>query len=170
MDQQMKYKTIIFNSLAFVILTLVITGIVFIKTRTKISYIHNVVTPVSLPQLLKWTDIIIIGTVTDTDSLKVPASIPSRNRIMTDATIKVDEYVFNRHGNTPSEVIVRYEGGVFGNEQVIIDESDELLEGEHVLLFLTERNDGLFDLAAARFAKYTIQHGRLGLLILIKID
>jgi hypothetical protein len=42
-----------------------------------------------------------------------------------------------------------------------VEESDELLLGDHALLFLRRRSDGLYNFAAARFAKYTIQGNRL---------
>jgi hypothetical protein len=70
---------------------LVVAGLIFIKTRTQVRYAHQLVSPVSLPQLMQWTDIVIIGTVIRTESLKVPTPIPGMDRIMTDATIKVDE-------------------------------------------------------------------------------
>jgi hypothetical protein len=149
---------------------LVSSGVYAIKTSAtkpdRPMNIHLFVNPgpkhVSVPELAKGADVILIGVVEEILPSKkfIPESFPDRLKeqgtflIATDVVISVEKYLKNPLQQ--NEITVRTEGGKVGESTMTAQYQPQFESGEKVLLFLGKRPDGYYGLESR--GKFTIYY------------
>jgi hypothetical protein len=125
--------------------------------------VHDTLAELSADELVKSSDIVVIGTVTKVQGLKGASHIrKGKEDIFSDVTVAVEEYVANTTGNQQAELTVRVLGGKAGSDEMIRESMEPFEKGQRVMLFLKKTPEGQFVLAADPQGRYTIQDERIG--------
>jgi len=106
-------------------------------------------------EMLQQADAVVVGQVLRVESFRDP----SGRAIVSQAVIQVEETVT---GDSPSVVLVQTFGGTVGSYTVVAHGFPSFTEGERVLVFLAEREDGIAEVVGYRLGQYRVLVNRLG--------
>jgi hypothetical protein len=136
--------------------TLVLGAATFVLWRSQVSdteadsgpkqiIVHDTLAELSADELVKSSDLVIIGTVTKVQGLKADSHIrKGKQDIFSDVTVAVEEYVANTTGNQQGELTVRVLGGKAGSDEMIRESMEPFEKGQRVMLFLKKTPEGQF--------------------------
>lgn len=106
-------------------------------------------------EMIQQADAVVVGEV-----LRVESFRDSTGRaIVSQATIRVEETVT---GESPSVVIVETFGGTVDSYTVVAHGFPTFAEGDRVLVFLDEREDGVAEVVGYRLGQYRVLTNRFG--------
>jgi len=126
------------------------------KKDTIVSALLIKLTP---EEIVNQSDGIIIGTVKDLQTAKVPSNFRSEKKdIVTNAVISVEKYLFNPKNLSLSDVTVQTVGGTIGNESMTMEDSPVFEKGQRVVVFLRQENNNTFTVFGGPQGKYTINN------------
>lgn len=149
----------------------IVGGIVFFTTTinktsepNEITIQSNVLLPeVTKKELLKESDIAIIGSVEGVRSFKAKSKIrPGKEDIFSDISLQVKEYLYNPKNLSSSRITVRVPGGTLGNTTMRVNGAPVFKNGEQVVVFLKQNQDQTFAVVGWAQGKYTIDNGIVG--------
>lgn len=124
------------------------------RTVSDVSAVLAKVTPA---ELVKNSSGVVLGTVTNTDVVKIPSTLrPGKEDIATNATIKVEKYLVNPENLTAPEVIVQVLGGTIGDQTMSAEESPTFKVGDRVVVFLNRKDDKTYTVYGWAQGKYTV--------------
>ena len=127
------------------------------KKDTIVSALLIKLTP---EEIVNQSDGIIIGTVKDLQTAKVPSNFRSGKKdIVTNAVISVEKYLFNPKNLSLSDVTVQTVGGTIGNESMTMEDSLIFEKGQRVIVFLRQEKDNTLTVFGGSQGKYTINNG-----------
>ena len=112
----------------------------------------TVLRDLSLADLTRQADAIVIGTVGEGRSLRERGS----DQIWTDTAISVEAVVKGK--DTPSRLTLRQQGGQIGDEAMRVDGNARLVKGQRALLFLKVQK-GLYFTVGMELGKFDITSG-----------
>ncbi|NOY35833.1 MAG: hypothetical protein GXP44_02865 [bacterium] len=139
-------------------------GIVHVNHRQ--SEITNTTTDALLAsitpdELVKRSNGAVLGTVTNLKVEKIPSNIrPEKEDIVTNATIKVEKYLYNPEQLTSDEIIVQVVGGVLGDESMSAEGSPSFKIGDRVVIFLRkkDKSQSVYTVYGWAQGKYTVDN------------
>lgn len=127
------------------------------KKNTIISALMIKLTP---EEIVNQSDGIIIGTVKDLQTAKVPSSFRSgKEDIVTNAVISVEKYLFNPKNLPLPDITVQTVGGTIGKESMTMEDSPVFEKGQRVIVFLRQEKDNTLTVFGGSQGKYTINNG-----------
>lgn len=113
-------------------------------------------------EIVNQSDGIIVGTVKDLQTTKVPSNFRSgKEDIVTNAVISVEKYLFNPKNLSLSDITVQTVGGTIGNESMMMEDSPIFEKGQRAIVFLRQEKDSTFTVFGGTQGKYTINNGNV---------
>lgn len=106
-------------------------------------------------ELIAQSDAVVVGQVLQVESFRDP----SGRAVISQAMIQVEESWL---GSSPSVVVVETFGGTVGSYTVVAHGFPSFEEGERLVVFLDEREDGTTEVVGYRLGQYRIVANRLG--------
>ncbi|MEY4723797.1 MAG: hypothetical protein RLZZ324_1310 [Candidatus Parcubacteria bacterium] len=149
--------------LSFAVLVIVgaaVAGAAYFHGRqdsVAVTDVHALLPKVSLSEIVSQSDGIIIGTVQATEAIR-EASVWRKNKqdILTNASIRVEKYLFNPKHLTSSEVTVQVIGGTIGTETFQAEDSPTFEKGQHVIVVIKQQGPELYSVYGWAQGKFTV--------------
>jgi hypothetical protein len=127
-----------------------------IALTTLIGFNVKVVTaklkPISLEELTDGADFILIGAVTNIQSLMVGEDI------VTDMTVLVEQNIKDNIG--AGAITVRKKGGTVGDDTLGVEDEARFARSQRVLLFL-KMSGGVFEVFGRSLGKFTLENNQV---------
>lgn len=129
--------------------------------ESQITYVHNSIAEMTKDELMKESDVVVVGQVKNIESVKVPSEFrKGKSDIFRNVTVAVEEYLVSPKNNASAEITVQVLGGKVGNEEMIVADANPYTIGQRVLFFLKKKGHH-FVLAADPHGRYMIQDGNV---------
>ncbi|MEI7620039.1 MAG: hypothetical protein WCJ57_00530 [Candidatus Falkowbacteria bacterium] len=124
--------------------------------------ISNSLVRVTPGEMVKQSDLIIIGTVKGLKTAKAPSVLQKGEEdIVTNVNISVEKYLSNPNNLSLSEIVVQTVGGTIDKETMVAEDSPSFEEGERAVVFLQKKDDNTFTVYGWSQGKYTINNGNI---------
>lgn len=134
----------------FAALTVAITTFILTAPATASTFLA-----MSPGELIAQSDAVVVGRVLQVESFRDS----SGRAIVSQAMIQVEETWL---GSSPSVVIVETFGGTVGSYTVVAHGFPSFQEGERLVVFLDQRQDGTTEVVGYRLGQYRVVANRLG--------
>lgn len=128
----------------------------------KMTSISNILIRTTPEEMVKQSDLIVIGTVSDLKAAKAPSVLQEGEEdIVTNINISVEKYLSNPNNLSLSELVVQIVGGTINKETMVVEDSPSFDEGQRVVVFLQKKDDNTFTVYGWSQGKYTISNGNI---------
>lgn len=148
----MKYKILTIALVLFV----GVGVFIFEKTKEPITIVGDAIFPVFTKEMLvNESDLVVIGTIVSTEAKKQPSIVrEGSDDIVTIAKVHIEQVLSGEVEG--SEMLVETPGGTVGRVTMQMSGAATFEEGERTLLFLFEKDGGMYGITGWQHGKYTL--------------
>ncbi len=153
-------KSITFSIFGILAVVSVCAYFLLLSPKSTITEGHAILPQYNKEDLIQQSDVIVIAQVIKMESLVAPSKINEKG-IVTNVTLKVEEYLRNQSNISSEYITVQNIGGKIGEDSVYISGAASFTEGERVLIFLDTQEGGTFSVYGWMQGKYTLNESKI---------
>jgi hypothetical protein len=131
----------------------------YLHPNKTVSRVSAIMLKLSPQEITNQSDGVILGTVESIQAEKVPSKFKSiKDSIATNAVVTVEKYLFNPKNFSSTEIIVQTLGGTIGSQSTVAEDFPAFEKGQHVIVFLRQKDDKIFSVFGGLQGKYTVNN------------